>query len=194
MKLLVMLLALTTLASCGVTEGLQKNCGSDIEMGCNLIFGTKDADQDDRMDKNDEKNREQDEKIAALSLQNEGLIHSITDLSQELEIIQDNVEDNSADITSLTALIAGLQTQVNTNIVSIAALDSTTTSSITQIIDPCGNGAGYDEVILKTRNGQYLAYFENGSQRYLTKLEIGSYITTDGTGCRFSLTASGLTW
>lgn len=191
---LIMLLALTTLASCGVTEGLQKNCGSDIEMGCNLIFGTKDADQDERMDKNDEKNREQDEKIAALSLQNEGLIQSIIDLNQELEIIQDNVEDNSADITSLTALIAGLQTQVNTNIVAIAALDTTTVNSITQIIDPCGNGAGYDEVILKTRNGQYLAYFESGSQRYLTKLEIGSYATTDGTGCHFSLTASGLTW
>ncbi|MCK9370512.1 hypothetical protein M0R04_11430 [Candidatus Dojkabacteria bacterium] len=40
------LLLLTLLTSCGVTERLNKNCGADIKMGCNLIFGSRDDDQD----------------------------------------------------------------------------------------------------------------------------------------------------
>lgn len=165
MKTIIMLLLL---ASCGNNKGLNA-----------------------RLDGVEAKNREQDERLSALELQTNTLILSITDLTQELEIIQENEESSTENISSV---IQALQTQVNANIIQIAALDLETSNSITQIVDPCGNGAGYDEVILKTKAGEYLAYFEHGSQRYLTKLEIGNYMTTDGTGCHFSLTSTGLIW
>ena len=46
MKTLLLLATIGLVTSCGVAEGLNKNCGSDLREGCNLIFGYKDADQD----------------------------------------------------------------------------------------------------------------------------------------------------
>jgi hypothetical protein len=64
--------------------------------------------------------------------------------------------------------------------------------SITKIIDPCGDSAGFDEVILKTGAGKLIAYFENGASRYLSVIPTGSYRTTDGTNCLFEVTSGGL--
>jgi len=66
-----------------------------------------------------------------------------------------------------------------------------TTYTIVEIIDPCGDAPGkYDEVILKLGNGQYLASFSdnaNGNNTRLGILPTGNYVTTDGTGCNFSI-------
>lgn len=59
------------------------------------------------------------------------------------------------------------------------------------IIDPCGQEGNYDEVILVTNAGQFVAYFaQNGAanQSRLTILEEGpTYKTTDGTNCKFKV-------
>lgn len=60
----------------------------------------------------------------------------------------------------------------------------------TEIIDPCGAETTHDEVILVTRNGEHIAYFEtpNSSNDRLVILKEGvNYITTDGTNCRFRI-------
>lgn len=59
------------------------------------------------------------------------------------------------------------------------------------IIDPCGQEGNYDEVILVTNAGQFVAYFaQNGAanQARLTILVEGpTYKTTDGTNCKFKV-------
>ncbi len=67
--------------------------------------------------------------------------------------------------------------------------------SIVQIIDPCGNSPSViDEVLLKLSDGSYLCYFTNnvnGDYGRLALLPPGSYVTTDGSACHFTITASG---
>jgi hypothetical protein len=67
-------------------------------------------------------------------------------------------------------------------------------SPILETIDPCGNGTGFDEILIKTNIG-YISYFEEGNKRFLAKLDIGSYRTTDQQACRFNVNADGsITW
>lgn len=70
--------------------------------------------------------------------------------------------------------------------------DADTTYQIVRIIDPCGaqHRQGFDEVILQLGNGQYLASFSDNANGLNTRLGIlrpGSYRTTDGTNCTFTL-------
>jgi hypothetical protein len=65
--------------------------------------------------------------------------------------------------------------------------------SITASFDPCGDNPGqYDEVLLKTSGGTYIAYFEQGGNRFLSILGPGSYRTTDTQQCYFSIDAQGI--
>lgn len=63
--------------------------------------------------------------------------------------------------------------------------------SVTQIIDPCGRQGTFDEVLLKTSNGTILAHYASGSNQFLTIIGPGSYVTTDGTHCYFTITSDG---
>lgn len=67
-------------------------------------------------------------------------------------------------------------------------------SPILETIDPCGNGTGFDEILIKTDIG-YISYFEDGNKRFLAKLDAGNYRTTDQQACRFSINVNGaITW
>lgn len=71
-------------------------------------------------------------------------------------------------------------------------LDADLTYQVVEIIDPCGpqRNDGFDEVILKLGNGQYLASFSdnaNGKNTRFSLLPSGNYQTTDGTGCNFTI-------
>lgn len=63
------------------------------------------------------------------------------------------------------------------------------------IIDPCGDAPGiYDEVMLRLYNGQLLASFSDNINGYNTRFSIlgaGSYQTTDGSNCHFTVDALG---
>lgn len=67
--------------------------------------------------------------------------------------------------------------------------------AVAAIIDPCGDDPGiYDEVILKLANGTLLASMSdkaNGENTRFVVLTPGSYRTTDGSNCNFTVTASG---
>lgn len=71
-------------------------------------------------------------------------------------------------------------------------LSANITYSIVEIIDPCGrqHPQGLDEVILKLGNGTYLASVSdshNGTNTRFSILSPGTYQTTDGTRCTFTL-------
>lgn len=62
-------------------------------------------------------------------------------------------------------------------------------SAILEIIDPCGDSPGeFDEIMFRLSSGELVAYFEQGSKRFLTVLNPGNYRTTDKQSCRFTVT------
>lgn len=67
--------------------------------------------------------------------------------------------------------------------------------TITELIDPCGDGPGFDEVLLRTANGALLAHYADGVKQFLTTVPPGTYISTDGQACVFTVSPSGsVTW
>lgn len=73
----------------------------------------------------------------------------------------------------------------------IPGLDADITYSVVEIVDPCGDTDGiYDEVILKLGNGKYLSSFSDNATGLNTRFGIltpGSYVTTDGSNCLFTI-------
>lgn len=95
-----------------------------------------------------------------------------------------------AQITSLTSTVSGLQTTVTAQVSNIVTLQ--TNENITAFHDFCGTKAGvYNEIGMVTSSGKIVAYFENGSSRFLSVLKDGSYITSDGTACYFTVSGNG---
>lgn len=67
--------------------------------------------------------------------------------------------------------------------------------TVTEVIDPCGKQATFDEVLLRMSNGDLLAHFANGNNQFLTTIGAGSYSTTDGTNCYFTVNNDkSVTW
>lgn len=192
MKLTLGLLLLTTLTSCGVGNHLSEKCGSDLESGCNFIFGYKDKDQDESIAANAKKNDEQDARLNALEAQNDSLHRTIDDMSLQIEELSDNVEVNADNISDLRVTISSLQNQITANLIQMNALSGSLAGAITSMIDPCGDESGYfDEVLLKTADGKYIAYFEDGGRRFLSVIGAGNFISTDHQRCRFTINNDG---
>lgn len=66
-----------------------------------------------------------------------------------------------------------------------------TAYTVVQIIDPCGKQTAFDEVLLKLANGSILAHYASGSNQFLTYVTPGSFVTTDGTNCHFTVSSTG---
>lgn len=66
---------------------------------------------------------------------------------------------------------------------------------ITEIVDPCGDALGIDdEVLLKTASGQLIASISDKASGKNTRISIlspGSYVTTDGSNCHYTVNADG---
>lgn len=69
--------------------------------------------------------------------------------------------------------------------------DAPAVLSVSEIIDPCGKQASFDEVLLRLSDGSLLVHFSNGSNQFLSLIGPGSYVTTDGTSCHFTVNADG---
>lgn len=125
-------------------------------------------------------------------------------LVEELEATKANFQDQltyiithqnnqEAEIEELGQLIGILQNNANETAAKIANLQMS--SNVIEYIDVCGNGPGYDEVVLKLENGTFVAYFEDKGKRFLTVLEPGKYRTTDNTNCEFFVLNTGtISW
>lgn len=63
------------------------------------------------------------------------------------------------------------------------------------VIDPCGDAPNLiDEILLVLANGQVLVSFsdhKNGNNTRLALLPPGTYVTTDGSNCAFTVTSDG---
>lgn len=57
--------------------------------------------------------------------------------------------------------------------------------AIAEVLDPCGDGPGVDEVLLILGDGTVLAWYVDLG---LAVLEPGIYMTTDSQGCTFEIT------
>ncbi len=68
------------------------------------------------------------------------------------------------------------------------AAPATNTYLITEIIDPCGNTGGPDEILLKLADGTYVAWYFNVG---LSVLAPGNYQTTDSSHCPFTIDING---
>ena len=65
-----------------------------------------------------------------------------------------------------------------------------------EVIQPCGNSSSYEEVLLRLSNGQVLAAFSENVSGLNTRLSLipdGTFMTSDGTNCVFSLSTDGNT-
>lgn len=92
--------------------------------------------------------------------------------------------------TSLGASISALQASANSTQTQMAALNSNL--QIKGLLNPCGDSAGYDEVLVRFSDGSVMAYFETGGKRHLTVLTPGvQYQTTDADSCQFKVNSSG---
>lgn len=68
-----------------------------------------------------------------------------------------------------------------------------TAYSVVDVIDPCGPSGGFDEVFLRLANGTVVASFSDNSAGQNTRLSIlvdGSFVTSDGTNCAFTVTTN----
>jgi hypothetical protein len=64
--------------------------------------------------------------------------------------------------------------------------------AILTVTDPCGDGPGVDEVILKLADGSYIAWYYGVGMFVLTS---GNWTTTDMQHCTFNLDSNGvITW
>lgn len=63
------------------------------------------------------------------------------------------------------------------------------------LVNPCGDAPGvYDEILIKLANGQLVASFSanaNGNNTRFAVLTPGTYVTTDGDSCVFTVDSNG---
>jgi hypothetical protein len=162
------------------------SCGNNVRK----MIG---ADYDEKIKKQDVRIKKLEEQVASIKDSISKNKEEMITLSSELIELEDMVfQGHTAFETAIKDIrleILELETQTANLLLQLSALEGKT---ITEIIDPCGNSAGFDEVLLKTGDGKVLAYFESGSNRFLGLLSAGNYRTTDGTKCNFAVSSSGM--
>ncbi len=110
--------------------------------------------------------------------------NSINDIIDRLDNIDLELHAIDCDLDVVKAKIVNLQNQIN-------ALNLASSKNIVKVIDPCGDGVGFDEILLQLADGTIIAYFESGGDRHLSVLGVGSYRTTDKQKCFFKVDANG---
>lgn len=117
---------------------------------------------------------------AALSSQIASLQAGLNATNGNVLVMQSQANSTQAQMTVVSTQISNLSTQIS----ALNAQDS-----VIDYLDCGGNGPGYDEVVLRTKSGKLVAYFESGSQRFLSILTPGNYQTTDASSCPFTVSA-----
>lgn len=222
MKLVILIVLTGLLSSCGyyTTEGIRyESCtvtktGNTSTILCPDGTTTTIADgtsydpneiNDIRSDINDLKTRISE--LETNTMSNIEAINSLTTNINNLQITISNLEDSSedyeSDISELNAVASALETQLdllqaenNANTTNIAILQGY--NNIAELVDPCGNGPGYDEIFLRLSTGVIVASFSDNASGLNTRFSVLSpsdslaYITTDGTSCNFKVPATGI--
>jgi len=158
MKTITLILMMIFLSGCGIMEAATQGCGGDLDPLCDAFLGHDPVEQPDYESRLEE------------------LTASIETLRDEYEaaMFEANEEDDR-----LESLIHDLEARV-------ATLESGL--RVVGFVDPCGDGPGFDEVLMRMSDGSLMAYFESGKYRFLTILAPGVYRTTDSQKCKFRVT------
>lgn len=90
---------------------------------------------------------------------------------------------------TVTRITGGIQINCGADTASIydGVTPVAASTAIVEIIDPCGQQATYDEVLLRLKDGSLMAHYSDDNKQFLTRLGPGSYVTTDGTSCKFTV-------
>lgn len=154
MKMLLGLLSLTLITSCGKVESPDE------------LFDFLDHDKISKQVNNNSKDINKLQK-------------KIDEIKNSLNLLYSQVDNFEADQDIIEQSIALL----NSNIL---ILENKTT--VKRLIDPCGdNPNNFDEKLIELSSGEIIAYFEQGSKRFLTSLSDGNYRTTDAQRCNFQI-------
>lgn len=179
-KVLALLTAAAMLQGCGVKDSLNDACeGSDIEGFCDFVFGYKDRQQNVQT----EYNKKDIQYLLglydqmALSARTASQLAAAQQGATEAQLAEINAE-----IARLEDTTADLQVQITEEVLK---------TKVISFIDPCDDKPGaFDEVLLRAENGQLVAYFEQGGNRFLSILSPGNYRTTDSQACNFTVDAN----
>jgi len=136
--------------------------------------------------------------LTSLSLQQQQVLTQMAALGQRITNAEnvdaslisqlDNLRQSLAVLES-----ANYQEQIDDLLVELSNLTLTVADSVTKVWDPCGDHAGnFDEVILQTNSGKFIAYFEVSGKRFLSVLSNGTYVTTDNQACRFNVSGDSI--
>jgi hypothetical protein len=129
--------------------------------------------------------------VSIVALQAEIDALEATSAAQDANL-QTQIDSLALRVEALEA--ADYQTQINNMLTSIASLTLTIEDSITRVFDPCGDAPGqFDEIILQTNSGKFIAYFESAGNRFLTVITNGNYRTTDAQKCNFNVNGTAIT-
>ena len=164
-----------------------------------LVFTacTYNGEQNARLDAQDALLRDHEARLNAINMQVAALQASLTEtatnidtLSNQLDVLTSDQNSTQTQVDNLEALIEALQNQtiaMQTSIVTLQLQDG-----VVEYLDPCGQGSGYNEVLLKTTSGKVIAFFESGGNRFLTILvQNTNYRTTDADKCYFYIDSNG---
>ncbi len=195
MKYLLIVLTLS-LMGCGMAEDITRGCKGDLDTLCDMIFG-RDSEEIDKVAETVEENSQSIEnienQIQFLNNMVNLMTAQINSLETDIFVLSNTQQNNTTVINTLQNNQNALQNQLNTVVADLAALEAQDT--VVDYVDPCGDGPGFDEIIMKTSSGKYVAYFQSGNgnnqKRHLTILTPGNYRTTDQQQCNFSVLANG---
>ena len=188
---------LVSCSGCGYQRTLRAHCHLEGQT-CDNLFGINQYEVDNNQDAVDK----------ALAAEVVSIKQTLDNMIIDLKFIQSQLETNNVlltllrqDINANYDLIQALEVNtialedrlnyqqviINNHQIELANLASE--DPIVEYIYPCGKRTGYfDEVLLHTKSGKYIAYFENGNKRFLTVLNDNvSYMLTDGSNCTFTL-------
>lgn len=182
-KVLIALLALT-ITNCG-----WKNAYDDIH------------DLQDQVDTLQDQVNSLNERVSAIELEIDTQIVYINDLQSQIDALGSDLDALDAytrfQVEDLWRELFFANNKINQLIVDLVALrvrveGLEATDTAVELLDPCGNGPGFDEVLVRMKSGKVVAYFESGSNRFLSVLTPNQqYRTTDGTNCNFRVDAQG---
>lgn len=126
-----------------------------------------------------------DDRIDSLEARVKSLETDFNSLYVSLQNVQNDVNLNHQDLVNSSTIIQDSLDTIQQQLTELQMQDS-----VTEMIDPCPDPyfTGYAEVLMLTKSGKYIAYFESGAKRHLTVLKKNqNYTTTDTRGCNFKI-------
>lgn len=141
--------------------------------------------------------------ISMLKVADQNATHRMEQLQSEIDTTNSDIRayvgqgyaaysDIMDKISTLQATNGTLNSSVLTLQTQMAQLQSGV--RVVDVVDPCPSVAstGFKEYFFKLSNGKFVAFFEQGGNRFNTELLPGyNYQTTDSRACRFNLNSAG---